>query len=163
MLIRAESRNDSGQADALCVLLPAHAPLLRMLPIRLCDLHVSPPARPSHRLSPRTHPAIQAHTLLCLSSRSYDLYLEDLEHHHALLSEAKQKILALERVRTERVPEALWPPEFGPRSAAPADEGTVKDQAKRELEQARAALPPSMRAFLEMEERMKARQGEVKV
>ncbi len=93
---------------------------------------------------------------------SYDLYLEDLEHHHSLLSDAKQKVLALERERGERVPEAVWPAEFGPRSAEPADEGEVKDQAKKELEQTRAALPPSMRAFLEMEERMKARQKEVK-
>jgi len=56
----------------------------------------------------------------------------------------------------------LWPAEFGPRSAEPADAETVKDQAKKELDDARAALPPSMRAFLEMEERMKQRQHEVK-
>ena len=90
------------------------------------------------------------------------MYLEDLEHHHSLLSQAKQKVLALERSRAERVPDALWPAEFGPRSAEPADAQTVKDQAKKELDDARAALPPSMRAFLEMEERMKQRQHEVK-
>lgn len=133
-----------------------------MLPVRLRDLHVSrrQPLRsllatPPHSL---TNPPATLHRL----PHSYDLYLEDLEHHHTLLSQAKQQLLALERTRAQRVPDALWPPEFGPRSAEPADPETVKDQAKKELEDARAALPPSMRAFLEMEERMKERQKAVK-
>lgn len=94
-------------------------------------------------------------------ARRYDLYLEDLQHYHSLLSDAKSAIQALEAKRGELVPAEEWPPEFGAREAPPADGDKVEDQAKAELKRAREALPPAMRAFLEMEERMKERQKQV--
>ncbi|BGP51282.1 hypothetical protein JCM10450v2_007211 [Rhodotorula kratochvilovae] len=103
----------------------------------------------------------------------YDLYLEDLENFHSSVSAARSAVLDQLR-EGARLDEGDWPPELlGPWEDAEKELKGVKDgasgeereqaareQAERELKRARDALDPSMRAFLEMEARMKAKQRE---
>ncbi|GAA5895495.1 hypothetical protein JCM6882_006270 [Rhodosporidiobolus microsporus] len=113
----------------------------------------------------------------------YDLYLEDLEVYHSLLSSAKSTVLT--RLKSlhdrgspvEEVERGEWPEELGKReevleeAAGGGEKGAkggakdgkekeeeVRRKAQKELEKAREGLDPTMRAFLEMEAKMKAKQ-----
>ncbi|GAA5871188.1 hypothetical protein JCM8547_001481 [Rhodosporidiobolus lusitaniae] len=94
----------------------------------------------------------------------YDLYLEDLEHFHEVLASSRQK--ALDQVKNLReggqlVPTGEWPKEWGSlEEEGKEKEVDPKEKAKEELERTRQDLDPTMRAFLEMEARMKAKQKE---
>ncbi|GAA5826842.1 hypothetical protein JCM11251_002915 [Rhodosporidiobolus azoricus] len=108
----------------------------------------------------------------------YDLYLEDLELYHSLLSSAKSTILIRlaslhDRGQAlEEVEKRDWPEELGKkeevlaevarggsgRKGGVGEEQEAKQKAQKELEKAREGLDPTMRAFLEMEAKMKAKQ-----
>ncbi|GAA6056906.1 hypothetical protein JCM3770_001319 [Rhodotorula araucariae] len=103
----------------------------------------------------------------------YDIFLEDLEHFHSSVSAARSAVL--DRLRAgARLDNGAWPAEVlgpwedaekelrGVRDGASGEERetAAREQAERELRRTRDALDPSMRAFLEMEARMKAKQRE---
>ncbi|GAA5865751.1 hypothetical protein JCM1840_003244 [Sporobolomyces johnsonii] len=102
----------------------------------------------------------------------YDLYLEDMEHFHALVSSARSAVLARWRALNpvERAREReRWPvAELGALEEAEGEEGKgqgekediARAKAERELDRTRKELDPGMRAFLEMEARMKKKQKE---
>ncbi|GJN93324.1 hypothetical protein Rhopal_006371-T1 [Rhodotorula paludigena] len=106
----------------------------------------------------------------------YDLYLEDLEHYHDALASARKLVVDKLRARRGLGTEAwraAWPAELGTVDEAleDVDEGAAgkggrekeeeaKKRAEKELQRTREQLDPAMRAFLEMEARMKAKQRE---
>ncbi|BGP19697.1 hypothetical protein JCM10213_001875 [Rhodosporidiobolus nylandii] len=101
----------------------------------------------------------------------YDLYLEDLETYHTLLASSRSSIfslLASRRAQGEPLPaREEWPEELGPPEEAIKEQGEKQGEreekdpkvvAQKELERTREGLDPTMRAFLEMEARMKQKQ-----
>ncbi|GAA6023791.1 hypothetical protein JCM10207_001196 [Rhodosporidiobolus poonsookiae] len=94
----------------------------------------------------------------------YDLHLEDLEHYHSLVASTRRaglkKLAALPPEEQGRA-RGGWPEVWGRLEEGGADGGgDAKERAQRELEETRKGLDPGMRAFLEMEARMKAKQKE---
>ncbi|BGP27317.1 hypothetical protein JCM10295v2_006285 [Rhodotorula toruloides] len=95
----------------------------------------------------------------------YDLYLSDLEHFQHSLSSARKAIMArLDTTLSAEEKETRmreWPDEFGdrPGEGVVGEEGGVdaKREAEKELERERKTLDPTVRAFLEMEARLKAK------
>ncbi|BGP35021.1 hypothetical protein JCM10296v2_006851 [Rhodotorula toruloides] len=94
----------------------------------------------------------------------YDLYLSDLEHFQLSLASARKAIMArLDALppheKERRMKE--WPEELGdkPGEGVVGKEGGVdaKREAEKELERERKTLDPTVRAFLEMEARLKAK------
>ncbi|BGP03122.1 hypothetical protein RTG_02892 [Rhodotorula toruloides ATCC 204091] len=94
----------------------------------------------------------------------YDLYLSDLEDFQLSLASARKAIMA----RLDALPAAEkerrmkeWPDELGdkPGEGVVGKEGGVdaKREAEKELERERKTLDPTVRAFLEMEARLKAK------
>ena len=77
----------------------------------------------------------------------YDLYLEDVEHFHELVSESKSRILellpTLPRAEQDQV-ERDWPVEVLGKFGEGEGE-SVKEKAERELKEARSALDPATR------------------
>ncbi|GAA5969625.1 hypothetical protein JCM21900_005868 [Sporobolomyces salmonicolor] len=102
----------------------------------------------------------------------YDLYLDDMEHFHSLVSSARSVVLA--RLRALNPAEHArererWPVDhLGKLEEAEGEEGKgkgekediAKAKAEKELDRTRKELDPGMRAFLEMEARMKKKQKE---
>ncbi|KAM0791046.1 hypothetical protein ACM66B_004341 [Microbotryomycetes sp. NB124-2] len=102
----------------------------------------------------------------------YDIYLDSIETFHVLVTEAKAKVLdKIKRdvgSKVEQAPEG-WPVDvFGEWDPSEIGEDNVvhekgtskatdvaKRKAEKELERTRAALDPALRAFLEMEARLK--------
>jgi len=89
----------------------------------------------------------------------YDLYAEDLQDYHEDLSEARAKLLNLQPpiVQAEWNEDLLgkYPDDQG---RGRADGGSFKAQADSDVDAVIAGLDPSMKAFLEMERRMKKKQ-----
>ncbi|GAA6043507.1 hypothetical protein JCM8097_002247 [Rhodosporidiobolus ruineniae] len=101
----------------------------------------------------------------------YDLYLEDLETYHALLSSTRSAVRSALAAGQPAPPRDEWPEllrgvldeveKGGTEGVVQGEkrEGDPKREAQRELEATRKELDPTMRAFLEMEARMKAKQA----
>ncbi|BGO95172.1 hypothetical protein NBRC10512_004161 [Rhodotorula toruloides] len=94
----------------------------------------------------------------------YDLYLSDLEHFQLSLASARKAIMArLDALPPHEKEQKMkeWPDELGdkPGEGVVGKEGGVdaKKEAEKELERERKTLDPTVRAFLEMEARVKAK------
>ncbi|KAM0755766.1 hypothetical protein T439DRAFT_282584, partial [Meredithblackwellia eburnea MCA 4105] len=87
----------------------------------------------------------------------YDIYVEDLEFYHEQIVAARKALLA----KGSEVSAAEWPEELGERAmddTSSPKEADPKAEAERALQETYKTLDPSMRAFLEMEARLKKKQ-----
>ncbi len=92
----------------------------------------------------------------------YDLYAEDLQDYRDDLRAARQRILAAE----PKVSQAEWdedllgqyPKDDGDTSIAAQGKAQAQEDVQDEVDAVISNLDPSMRAFLEMERRLKRKQ-----
>lgn len=89
----------------------------------------------------------------------YDLFKEDLEDYQESLSEARSALLAL---TTPPVSREEWDDELLGKMPSSDGSGSVEDHAGKadaEVDAVIAGLDPSMKAFLEMERKMKKKKA----
>ncbi|PWN52381.1 ABC1-domain-containing protein [Violaceomyces palustris] len=93
---------------------------------------------------------------------AYDIYAEDLESYHEALSSVRRRLLEVE----PRLSEEEWKEELlGKRPSGGDEDGGTdsKLRADREVDEVIGNLDPTMKAFLEMERRMKKQQQQQQV
>ncbi|SCZ97561.1 BZ3500_MvSof-1268-A1-R1_Chr4-3g07249 [Microbotryum saponariae] len=94
----------------------------------------------------------------------YDSYLSSIEEYHDALSSTLEELRNKIQQQSLRVEAKDWPAELGPfdafvkRGASQTVQG-AKERAEDELKRVKSSLDPSLRAFLEMEARLKAKQN----
>ncbi|SPO32416.1 related to ABC1 - ubiquinol--cytochrome-c reductase complex assembly protein [Ustilago trichophora] len=90
---------------------------------------------------------------------AYDIYAEDLEDFHARLSSVRTQLSQLEpRVKREEWRSDLLG-EF-PEDVEEGDNEDMKERAQKEVDRVIGDLDPTMRAFLEMERKLKKQERE---
>lgn len=87
-----------------------------------------------------------------------DVHLEDLQHYHSLISDAKKAVLNKARAERIQLSKEEWPKEFGEMEFS--TELSKAEIAEKEAKELMKSLPSAQRAFLEFEAMMRKKKAE---